>query len=394
MLTSRSVQLLSKLLQSAHPLTVDSLSMQFQVNPKSIRNDLKDLEYWLKSKNVGLIKKPRVGIWLEADPTAKEELSTYIHSLKEREYYIEPKKRQKIILLELLRRKEPLIVKELEILFHLSESTILRDFIDLDKRLKHSSLQIIRKPNYGVLLEGDEQARRGKEFELLMEEGEDNQFVLSDDRRSMELIIHQVLAKYKLHLTDESITSLAAYLIIMIRRIANGNNIHLSELDRKYLLGYPTRHLAAQEIAKKLEEELHINLSVDEVSYITMHLVASIYRKYAEDGEWGNEYHSVVDFAISKMMEITGNILGISFDGDEVLFKGLKLHIQPMLDRIRFNIMLSQANVIDLHANYPWVYHAAETGAKILGNLLVIEIPPQEIAFLAFTLAQPLNGKC
>ncbi len=61
----RSTKILSILLDQEEAITIKDLAKEFEVSARTIRSDLKKLEDVLNNDEIKLIKKPRVGVWLE-----------------------------------------------------------------------------------------------------------------------------------------------------------------------------------------------------------------------------------------------------------------------------------------------------------------------------------------
>ena len=66
--------------------------------------------------------------------------------------------------LELLLRNEAVLVKEFEFLLGISKSTALRDLETLERTWSNTPVQLVKRPNFGVLAVGEEREIRNAMF--------------------------------------------------------------------------------------------------------------------------------------------------------------------------------------------------------------------------------------
>ena len=78
----RCGKILSILLKINESITIKDLASQFDVSARTIRNDLNQLEIWLKERSIELVKKPGVGIWLNIKSDSRRNLLTKISKLE------------------------------------------------------------------------------------------------------------------------------------------------------------------------------------------------------------------------------------------------------------------------------------------------------------------------
>ncbi|GAB6099212.1 hypothetical protein JCM16358_10910 [Halanaerocella petrolearia] len=165
----RSGKILRILLSNEKPIIIKKLAKEFDVSARTVRSDLKKLEEWLKLRNINLIKKPRVGVWIEADSVQKAELERQLFKAQKNNDPLSPPRRQKYILKCLLETDKQYTMKLLAEELYVSRSTIYKDLKKVETWLSNYDLILERKRNCGIEVRGDEKNWRKAVADLLAE---------------------------------------------------------------------------------------------------------------------------------------------------------------------------------------------------------------------------------
>ena len=64
MLSNRQISIIKYLTKKDDYVTIQQIAVEFDVSPRTIRNDLDDIQYYLSAEPIVLERKPRVGIRL------------------------------------------------------------------------------------------------------------------------------------------------------------------------------------------------------------------------------------------------------------------------------------------------------------------------------------------
>jgi len=107
-LTERQRLIIEDLLNNSSHIPAKALAKKFNVSVRTIRYDLDNIEYWLRARNIPLIKKPNAGVWLDLKDAAREELKREIGHIDPCEGVLTRDERHYLVLLELLRSVNPL----------------------------------------------------------------------------------------------------------------------------------------------------------------------------------------------------------------------------------------------------------------------------------------------
>lgn len=421
MLTMREYLVLQKLQESRHPLTVSFLACSFDVNERTIRNDLQGLDAWCRKQGVQLCRKPNVGVWLETKgrvihPEPPLSLQDF-----QRQIVYSPDDRLKLMALELLLRKEAVLVKEFEFMLGVSKSTALRDLEALERTWSNTPLQLVKRPNFGVLVVGEEREIRNALFRLLTDEplmkipvaqkhndavyrclkadGEQSGTSESGRQHTLDvwLGLRKELERHGMRLTDEALATYALHMAIAAYRIQLGEQISLTDKQKESI----RRQNFHPWLVTLLERMLPSQATLwpeEEVLNMAVHLAASSMTEWLENNsqDLSEGEASLLAAAVHNMVEIAERCLGLSFQGDGELYRGLANHLEPMIHRLRYGIAVKPAAdpmEIDVKQAYPWIFYAARSGAKAVEELFDISVPDSEVTYLSLYVGAAVERK-
>ena len=152
-ITKRQKDIIQYLLDSNGFVTVKNLSERFNVSQRTFRYELDTIEYFLKSYEIEIERKPHYGIKLEVNDRKHKLLLDDLRC--EDDYHLQMDERRRLILFYLLCERLTTIEILAEIL-NVSKQTIQSDLEELDKELRDTDLRIVRKVRKGCFIEGKE----------------------------------------------------------------------------------------------------------------------------------------------------------------------------------------------------------------------------------------------
>ena len=139
----------------------------------------------------------------------------------------------------------------------------------------------------------------------------------------------------------------------------------------------------AEEIAQGLSEQLEVEIPVDEIGFITMHLLsAKIW--FSDDDTMLFDKKSNVRELIKNMITLVEQILGVSLKENEELCEDLIQHILPAISRLSMNVYIKNTQLQVIKENYKDIFDATAKACELLKEFTSVkEIPETEIAFIA-----------
>src|SRR4030065_1575315 len=150
---SRSAAILRFLTKSTSPVSSEEISRQVGLTPRAVRYRIPQISAWLRNAGAEFVHKPRYGVFINASTERKEKLYGQVIS---HAFFYSPNDRIYLILLTLLSKTEPVIIKQLVSLLSVSRSTIVQDLHGAEEWLQDHGLRLASKPNRGFWVEGEE----------------------------------------------------------------------------------------------------------------------------------------------------------------------------------------------------------------------------------------------
>lgn len=317
----RKLQLIKALLTADKPVTMQQLANQFYVSKSAISYDLEEIEDWLQSFGLTLIRKPHLGLKVEGTEKAwRSALSQLVELLVDHSYYILDAKQLKMIEDVLQPYELALIEKEIRQMdesldFRLTDQSVVSLTVHIAiavKRIKKghsirmdkSQLQELQTKTEYLLAE--QLAKRIEQWlavkipkeeigyitlhflgarvrydQIHIKEGIEH-LLKKVDRESLE-IVRELIKEISLHTNErlcddkELLVGLTIHFHSTLNRLRNGlsvKNPMLKEIKRMYC--YPFELVLS--LITKVEQKANVIIPEDEVAYIVLHVQAALER--------------------------------------------------------------------------------------------------------------------
>lgn len=409
----RCGKILTILLKVDDSLVIKDLASQFDVSGRTVRNDLKKLESWLEERNIDLVKKPGVGVWIDISPQRRKILLRKINELEKYKEDVSPEKRKEFILKYLLYQDKKYTMQNLADKLFVSRSTIYKDLEEIESWLNEYDLSLERRQNYGIFVKGNEKnwrkavadllvrLKNNQELKTMLEnELNDNPNMNEDiyqqltelfgdiNFKDIENIIKEVEIESGFLFTDEAVTALVVHIAIALERLKKDKDIKMSEEQLKVLKD-KEEFLIASKITKKIELKWEYQIPEAEIGYISLHILGSKLQQHLKK----KDVKKVIDNSDShtvkvaqKIIEMSGEILGYNLKNDEELLLGLILHLRTAINRLKYGLSIRNPILTQIKENYPSIFGAAWSSSIIFQKELNLKVNEAEIGFIALHL--------
>ncbi|MBE2943938.1 BglG family transcription antiterminator [Anoxybacillus flavithermus] len=391
---ARHKKIIKALLDANHYLSVTSLADDLRCSEKTIRNDLKVIDQWLQRyPTLKIERKPSVGVRLEGDNEEKETLFRDLLRMNDNE------ERQLQLLKCLLMADKPMTMQQLADRFYMSKTSIHDDLEEIDYWLRSFHLKLIRKPNLGLKVEGEEKnwrAALSKLVELFVDHA---YYMLNEQQLKMvadviqpyevafiEKAVQELEATLSFPLTDEAIISLTIHIAIAVKRMKQGyriqmNPIQLEELQQK------REYKLAEQLARKIEMWFAIKIPAAEVGYMTLHLLGARIRydrvRLAKGVE---QFFSQVDeeaLQVTRLLiEHIANHIDARCMNDKELLLGLTIHLHSTFNRLRNGLSITNPMLREIKRTYRYSFEIVLSFMKQMEKIIKLNIPEDEIAYI------------
>lgn len=412
-LNTRHRRILMLLVRSSTPLTSVELASRLGISPRIVRSCLPAIRMWLEARGASLAKGSSHGVSIDAPSRVKSQLGRELERTTGWRLLLSPTERLHVAALSVLTSEEPLIVRQLEAQLGVSRPTALRDLDKVEQWLGEHHLALIRRPNYGVEIEGCEHDRREAIVNVLLEAvGEMLLLALCLDsiaalqwRAKGELgplralledldltfarkLLDSTSTRLQLEFADRAYVSLILHLALLIRRVQQHRIVDASPEHATGLISALVWE-AAGVMARQIELRLDIALPEAEVVFIATQLSAATAVRSQGDRAKGGDMQGV-DSALLEtvrhMLVEASNYLYPSLSTDQSLIRNLALHIQPIHDRLRLGVPIRNPLLDAVRKEYPYVFKVARRTSSILEQAVGMPIPEEEVGYIAMIL--------
>ena len=413
-LTTRQRDLLHILLDAQAPLGAAELAAQMKLTPRQVNYGLTGLKQWLASRNIIMNATPGVGVTLDYTLDQYNELAGELATESFFQLVLTAEQRQQLLALILLVADEPFILYQLQQLTKVSRTTILKDLDSLDDWLSEHHLTLERRPNYGIWIEGQEQARRQALAAWLWGETPLGQsltsithtqgltFPMKDDadllpivQKTNQIIRHWETKRTFSHVayaeaqldgrfTDDAVLHLALVLAIQTERVQNNHHLEVDTQTITWLQSLTVWSVASQ-IARRLGWKSTDDWPQAEIAGLAMHLLAAPRNeRWPGDLEIDDSFSNLID---DLMQHISQAYNMPDLKEDITLHDGIVTHIVPACLRHRFNLWLPSAPpTTNLSDKYIFEHQLAHNLAGIIQQHTTIFLPDSDINNLAMLL--------
>lgn len=402
MINERCTEILLYIIREEKPIKINELSEEFNLSTRTIRYDIDKIDEFLMSNNQDLLcRDSKMGIHYKINKKRFENLKFEICKRGYNDYIFSTDERVNYILISLFESKKYVVIDKLAEKLKVSRSTVINDLKKVRKWLAEHNLFFEAIPSKGIRIEGKEKDYRSAVLYLLFEsmnfnvsakiirnmEPEKNIYLNNEFENFFEDLDFNVIkdavssAEKQLnrYLSDESFSSLVLHIALAIKRIQVGKDIHMSHNELKSLK-FLNEFSVASTIVKLLESEFNLTVPVDEIGYITLHLLSG---NESNEGEIQNQKNWIqVQDLSRKIIENAKMKTEFDFTNEDILYEGLLKHLGPAIYRLKNDLPLYNPMLKEIKEQYQSLYNDIETAIKPLQMFVGKKIPDEEIGYI------------
>ncbi|HEC33100.1 MAG TPA: transcription antiterminator [Chloroflexi bacterium] len=433
---SRSQNILLALLQAEGPVPAVELATRLNLSPRMVRYRLGQVGAWLAQHGGVLHKRPGRGLWIEASTEARDRILTQLRELSGYALALSPTERQHLLILTLLLEDQPTVAKRLQRRLGVSRSTLFKDLDRASAWCAAHRLSLVRRPGFGIVVEGEEQDWRealvgflltnlGSQHLFFICSGGDPQEALRrlspisvpvstalTFLRSLQIAHARraiALAETRLgvRFSDNTFAVLVLHVAVLITRVAQGKAVNVSpEVDRS-LSGHPCFSVAL-EVLGEMARELGLPIPEGEATCLATKLIGAQVNHCLPETAGGRfdrmnvatlvkrlvgKQPDRVNVAalVKRLVNKAAELLDPRLGNDRQLAQELTTHLKPFLERLRFGVGVHNPLLDDLKAAYPHVFWVAERLSMLLAEEIGQPVPEEETGYIAMYLGAALE---
>ncbi|GAB3056931.1 BglG family transcription antiterminator [Salinicoccus sesuvii] len=382
-LDERSGSILDELLKQPG-VTSKELEKKYGLTRRQFGYSFNKINEFITSKNLPSIERSSQGNFIINQAVITNLKHDHEVSSAETNVYSEHQ-RQYIILLMLIGSHEALSLNHFSFDLDVSRNTILNDFKKVREIASDYSLKIKYSRVNGYFIEGEEFHIRQLLFNVIdtliqMNGGERRVKSLigieEDELAEVKSRIENVECELSLKFTDEKLRTMPFDLLLVLRRIREGQTIEAFKISYKEI-----SHTKEFEAA---EEILHgTDISEQERLFITLHLLST--NVYWTD-QLTEESIPHLKQALEDMLRIFENTACITLQEREELLDKLLMHVTPAYYRIKYHLTETADVKSFIVQDYRELFHLIDQSTSPLEKLIGSKIPDNEVAYLTMLI--------
>lgn len=368
---------------------LDKLAETFNVNARTIRNDIVQIDDYLKNKNVKAtieVKNKIITINMLKDIKLEDLVEINYH-----DFYsdrISNEERILLILSDLCWSDGYLTIQDLADKYFVSRGTINSDIVSIKEYCDKNGINFVSARGKGIGIDEDEKNRRKylasiiKEFAYLNQKVNLDMSIYGqwfdlDEINKIQAIVNEVDEIFNVSLTDVAYEALIVHIALSIERFKAGNNdeeLPSEELENIDSLQYKI----ASTLVKMINEEFNISLGENEIYYIAVHTAAKSGVIVAQEKRGDN----FLEYYCLRLINNVGLLLNVDLSNDKHLFNSLFQHLCACEYRNRNNISLDNPLKDELKNNYKDLFEIVKAVIIDVNEPDVIIPSDDEIAYV------------
>jgi mannitol operon transcriptional antiterminator len=415
--TDRCFGIIIYLLKQNKKLTVKQIADNFNVSERTIRYDLDLIDSYLKENNVNLIRKSKLGVWIEDVTGAKEKLRDNLDLSKSYKNQIfSNDERKKIILYLLFKSNEPINIRDISEKTNVSRTTVINDINNVEEWLSEKGISLIRKPNYGIEISCSEISWRRAVSDYFCENFDKSSMLnllnltkLKDFKNSridtlMFNLIKEMFYEIDVNKLDKYIGFIEEELGIKFTDAAFAGiifhiSLSLSRLKQDKKVDMPCSQLNSlkktkeyqivQLLTDNLETDYKIKIPDSEIAYLTLHILGSKLSKDIPDskGKENNKLREVIRVIVYK----ASILLGVDLTNDKELMNGLMMHIKPAVSRMKYGLSIYNPLLKQIKSSYSNLFNICKKLCEEFKENMDLTVNEDEIGYITIHIGAALE---
>jgi len=390
-LNRRYRDILSIILNTDECITGNELARLFEVNIRTIRQDIKEINVLLKEYDIEIDSNVKKGYYLNKKNKEILKKNNIIRKVLDYEYIMEtpnsPVDRQMYILLKLT-AKEYISVEEIAESLYVSEATVNKDIIFINKWLKKDlKLGISYSLNQGITLKANEKEKRNiiswvlsmktnvstisKYWNYLFKEKD---AIIVERARELYHIVSAETKKYSYYLSGHSAQLLCYEILVAVKRCQLGFNLNDLNDDLMPVI---------IEVREKVEKELEVNLSKTEWLNLQQYFKS---KQFLNGTNIINIETEEAIYIVDEFLRTLHDKFNIDLSTNLDNKYKLLLYIAPMINRLKYRHCIPNKISEKITETYKTEFKMAIEIAHIIKRKLNFNVELIELAYITIQL--------
>ena len=387
MLDARMKKIIIELSDSEY-VTASVLAKILDLNEKTVRTTIGKMRDSLDEYGIEIESKTRKGYHLLIYD--KEKYQAFINNdewLSKNDIPNNSKEREEWLLDYLLKQHKFVRIDDLSEMLYVSRSTITNDLRNVEDSLKSYHITLIRRPNYGLHIQGSEFDIRN----CMISQFKDNKWAQrfsnkeENELKEISKILLNNIQNQKVVLSKSMIQEMTSCIYIAKARYEENYKITVSKNEVVHRIYKPCIDVATN-IVEELNEKFHIHLLNSEIYYIAINIAARSDYNVLE-GELESGVINQARKQATQMLDCVYDMIHLDMRQNLSLLYDLISFLIPMDIRMRYGIIAKNPFAEATKKKYFFAYNVASQAVIPLKKTYFHEVPENEIAYLTSIFA-------
>lgn len=416
-LNERKIQIILELINKNGKSKIEDVAKQFKVSERTIRYDLNGINTFIKIRNLPMCLKVKDGfVMLYNRLYSKSETISLFNSIGIDfvQNMLSPDERKYFILNELFFAKSFITINYLADKIFVSRNTIINDLNKVKDWLAENEIEFISISSKGLKIDGKEKRLRNGLLRLFKEALTVDQYiglaqkdsVLSNDNKYPQILynnlfngininqIRQFLEgiqkKHKIIFSDLAYSDLIICLAVVIQRIKLQKTIIMKNKEKLGLMDTDVFKTVKSE-SKMIRDFFGIDITNDEIVYITQYILACNISKTSTVEEYHNKLESQI--LIINLITNVSKQLNRDLTNDWQLFDDLCVYILPFIYGQEHEIIAYNPYTQEIKIYYPQIFDAIRSNIIPIEEYIGKKIKDDAIGYMTLHFAATLESQ-
>lgn len=387
----REREILSGILNQRSTSTISDLASSLEVSDRTIRNDISNINYFLKKNDVGSLVIEEKGVIKSRFSKNAAQISGLLRNRNLYEDKLSKNERVSLLAIILAVSSKYVTIIQMAKMTYVSKGTIVKDIIQVKEKLKKNRIPIFSQPNKGFWTEGKEsdirkfiwnEPKSVVVMHFLKEFFPNFKMIATRRSNTIKKIIEEQEHAHGFCLTDYSYDRLTQYIQIMVWRIAEGCYIEELKPKNNGFFGF------ADDISKYVSQYCSIVTTEKESLFLSQILEELQYLKQKEQ----NQEIVHLQIVTRRFIEKISKDLNEDLEVDYGLFENLYNHLASTLNTEK--ISFPPDSIFHEIANQnPSVFQAVSDSKYILEDYAKKKLSKVEMTYITLHICAALEKK-
>ncbi|WP_067142508.1 BglG family transcription antiterminator [Oceanivirga salmonicida] len=361
--------------------TAKEIAELLQISDRTSRKYIKELNSLLQKKGTCIISKPKCGFMLKGNMLDENDL----FSNKNKEMPNSSNERVQYLLYLLLKTDKYNKLEQISKDIYVSTKTLSKDMKKVEEIVKKYSLNILRKPYYGIKLSGKEFSKRNLLIDVLENRINENKTIGNINGIGIEEIgefTNQFFKENNVKISDVYFQNFILATFVVLYRILDNKKIELIE-------SYEDFFVEKEQVIKTYlnliisKFNLNIRFNENDLKYLVIRFFTNESLNYKN---YKNKNVENINNLIKDIYFYIKLTFNINLNNDEILYDNLYIHLLPLIIRIKFNIIIKNPLLKEIKQNLAFEYSIAKYICNYLEKIYNKKISEDEIGYIALIL--------